>query len=223
MYMGQGNSGSVLMITSSITGEGKSFVSLNVAHTLALTGKRVVLVEFDLRKPQFANKLKIKKSPGVTDYAIATDLHPEDIIQTHEKYQNLSFISCGPIPPNPAELILTKRIDDLFRYLKENYDYIILDTPPVGIVSDAIIIGKWADLTLFIVRHRYSYRSSLQLLNDLHNNKKLPRVSLVINSIVRKKGFQKEIHDSYRYYQEDPKKEKSEALRNEKESSTIQE
>jgi capsular exopolysaccharide synthesis family protein len=223
MYIGQGGSGSVLMVTSSIAGEGKSFVSLNTAHTLALTGKKVVLVEFDLRKPQFAHRLNIKRSPGITDYAITSDLHPEDIIQSHEQYENLSFICCGPIPPNPAELILTKRIDDLFRYLKENYDYIILDTPPVGIVSDAIIIGKWADLTLFIVRHRYSYRSSMQMLNDLYHNQKLPRLSLVINSIVRNKGFQKEIHDSYSYYQEDPKKEKSEALRISKKSSIIKE
>ena len=206
MYLGQGNSSKVVMVTSSITGEGKSFVSLNLAHSLALTGKKVILVELDLRKPQLAKTVNLKKTPGVTDYIITTSLRPEDIIQTHEKYENLSFLTSGPIPPNPAELILSKRVDGLIEYLKKQYDYIILDSPPVGIVSDPIIIGKWAEVTLFVVRHNYSYRSSMELLNELKTLNKLPNISIVINSIQRNKGFHKEIKDSYKYYQEDSKK-----------------
>ena len=209
IYLKQETPGKVLMITSSITGEGKSFVSLNLANTLSLTGKKVVLVEFDLRKPQLAKRLNLKTRPGLTDYLITADMHVKDTVQNHPDYENLSFITCGPIPPNPGELILHKRMQNLFEYLRNNYDYIVVDTPPVGIISDAIIIANWVDLTLFVIRHQFSYRSSLQLLNELNENKKLPRLSVVINSIKRNKGFSKEMRDTYKYYQQEIEGKKS--------------
>ena len=208
IYLKQETAGKVLMVTSAMPGEGKSFVSINLANTLASTGKKVILVELDLRRPQLAKTLGLNTRPGMTDFLITTDMLPHDVIQSNREYDNLSFVTCGPVPPNPGELILTKRLQSFFDYLRSNYDIIVVDTPPVGIVSDAIIIGGQADLTLFILRHRYSYRSSVQLLNDLHDQKKLPHLSIVINSIKRNKGFQKEIQGSYNYYLRDDKKQK---------------
>ena len=200
IYLKQETAGKVLMVTSAMPGEGKSFVSINMANTLSLAGKKVILVELDLRKPRLAKTLGLNSRPGMTDYLITTDMLPHDIIQTNKEYQNLSFVTCGPIPPNPGELILTKRLQTFFEYLRSNYDMVVVDTPPVGLVSDAIIIGNMVDLTLFILRHRYSYRSSVQLLNDLSEQRKLPHLSIVINSIRRNKGFKKDIQGAYKYY-----------------------
>lgn len=208
IYLKQETAGKVLMVTSAMPGEGKSFVSINLANTLALTGKKVVLIELDLRRPQLAKTLGLNTRPGITDFLITTDMQPYEVIQTNREYENLSFVTCGPVPPNPGELILTKRLESFFNYLRSNYEIIVVDSPPVGIVSDAIIIGKEVDLTLFILRHKYSYRSSIQLLNDLHDQKKLPHLSIVINSIKRNKGFQKEIQGSYNYYIRDDRKDK---------------
>jgi capsular exopolysaccharide synthesis family protein len=209
IYLKQETAGKLIMVTSAMPGEGKSFVSINLANTLSLTGKKVVLVELDLRKPQIAKRLALKARPGMTDYLITADMEPQEIIQKNKDYQNLSFVTCGPVPPNPGELILTKRLQNLFEYLRNNYDVVVVDTPPVGLVSDAIIIGNMVDLTLFILRHRYSYRSSVKLLNDLSEQKKLPHLSIVINSIKRNKGFSKDIHGAYKYYIKDDKNRNS--------------
>jgi capsular exopolysaccharide synthesis family protein len=208
IYLKQETAGKVLMVTSAMPGEGKSFVSINMANTLSLAGKKVILVELDLRKPQLAKTLGLNTRPGMTDYLITTDMLPHDIIQTNKEYQNLSFITCGPIPPNPGELILTKRLQSLFEYLRNNYDIVVVDTPPVGLVSDAIILGNMVDLTLFILRHRYSFRSSVKLVDDLRDQKKLPHLSIVINSIRRNKGFKKDIQGAYKYYLNPDTKEK---------------
>jgi capsular exopolysaccharide synthesis family protein len=197
------------MVTSAMPGEGKSFISINLANTLAMTGKKVILVELDLRKPQLAKTLGLNPRPGMTDYLISTDMLPRDIIQANREYENLSFVTCGPIPPNPGELILTKKLQTFFEHLRDNYDIIVVDTPPVGIISDAIIIGRFADLSLFILRHKHSYRSAVKLLNDLSENNKLPHLSIVINSIIRNKGFQKDIQGSYNYYLKDNKNKKN--------------
>jgi capsular exopolysaccharide synthesis family protein len=231
IYLKQETAGKVLMVTSAMPGEGKSFVSINLANTLALTGKKVVLVELDLRRPQLAKTLGLNTRPGMTDFLITADMQPYDVIQTNREYDNLSFVTCGPVPPNPGELILTKKFQSFFEYLRSNYEIIVVDTPPVGVVSDAIIVGKEVDLTLFILRHRYSFRSSVQLLNDLHDQKKLPHLSIVINSIKRNKGFQKEIQGSYNYYLREERKDRKkngvpktstkESTTTKKESTTI--
>ena len=223
IYLKSETAGKVLMVTSSMPGEGKSFVSINLANTLALTGKKVILIELDLRKPQLAKTLGLNSRPGMTDYLITTDMPAQDIIQKNREYENLSFVTCGPIPPNPGELILTKRLQSFFEYLRSHYDIIVVDTPPVGIVSDAIIIGNQVDLTLYILRHRYSFKSSVQLLNELSALKKLPHLSIVINSIRRNKGFSKDIQGTYRYYLKDEKKQSSKngVMKPKKESSTV--
>jgi capsular exopolysaccharide synthesis family protein len=205
-YLKQGTAGKVLMITSTMPGEGKSFVSINLANTLATTGKKVILIELDLRRPHIAKTLGINSRPGMTDYLISSDMSPREVVQTNREYENLSFVTCGPVPPNPGELILSKRLQTFFEYMRNSYDYVIVDTPPVGIVSDSMVIGSMVDLTLYILRHRYSYRSSVKILNELSENKKLPHLSIVINSIDKNKGFGKQNLGSYNYYIRDAKK-----------------
>jgi capsular exopolysaccharide synthesis family protein len=209
IYLKHETEGKVLMVTSAMPGEGKSFISINLANTLAMTGKKVILVELDLRKPQLAKTLGLNTRPGMTDFLISTDILPRDIIQNNREYENLSFVTCGPVPPNPGELIVSKRLQTFFEHLRNNYDIIVIDTPPVGIISDAMIIGRFADLSLFILRHKYSYRSAVKLLNELSENNKLPHLSIVINSIIRSKGFQKDIQGSYNYYAKETKKSRS--------------
>lgn len=221
-YLKQGTAGKVLMVTSTMPGEGKSFVSINLANTLAATGKKVILIELDLRRPHIAKTLGLNSRPGMTDYLISNDMAPREVVQTNREYENLSFVTCGPVPPNPGELILSKRLQTFFEYMRNSYDYVVVDTPPVGIVSDSLIIGSMVDLTLYILRHRYSYRSSLKSLNELAENKKLPHLSIVINSIDKSKGFGKQNLGSYNYYIRDAKKGGSKnGLPSSKKESTI--
>ena len=221
-YLKQGTAGKVLMVTSTMPGEGKSFVSINLANTLAATGKKVILIELDLRRPHIAKTLGLNPRPGMTDYLISNDMAPREVVQTNREYENLSFVTCGPVPPNPGELILSKRLQTFFEYMRNSYDYVVVDTLPVGIVSDSLIIGSMVDLTLYILRHRYSYRSSLKSLNELAENKKLPHLSIVINSIDKSKGFGKQNLGSYNYYIRDAKKGGSKnGLPSSKKESTI--
>lgn len=222
-YLKQGTAGKVLMVTSTMPGEGKSFVSINLANTLATAGKKVILIELDLRRPHIAKTLGLNSRPGMTDYLISSDMLPRDVIQTSRDYEHMSFVTCGPVPPNPGELILTKRLQTFVEYARNTYDYVVLDTPPVGIVSDAVVIGNMVDLTLYILRHRYSYRSSVKLLNELNLNNKLPHLSIVINSIDKTKGFSTENLGSYNYYIKDDKKTRKEknGVASSKKESTI--
>ena len=176
----------VILITSSIPGEGKSFVSINTAVSLALTGSRVILMEFDLRKPKISKELGISREPGLSNYLINM-ASEKDIIKPHPTIANFNIIPCGPIPPNPAELISGPRLLELINYLKQHFDYIIMDSPPVGAVTDAKILANMADATLYIVRHNYTNSSLLQMINDVHKKNILPNLNIVFNGITTKK------------------------------------
>lgn len=180
----------VMLVTSSSSGEGKSFVSTNVGAVLALAGKRTVILEFDIRKPKVMSALKLVSSNGLTNYIIGkakiADL-PIPVPST----ENLFVIPCGPIPPNPAEMLLNPKLSELFETIREMFDVVIIDTAPVGLVSDAIMLGKYADATLYVVRHNYTYKKQLQLFNEIYTNDKLPRVSIVINDIDVSGGYGK--------------------------------
>jgi len=181
----------VILITSSMGGEGKSFISLNLAMTYALMGKRTVLLGLDLRKPKIGSYVGLEHARGVSNY-LSGQLTLEEL-PTELNYgrHNLYFINSGPIPPNPAELLLQPAMSDLMNYLKENFEYIIMDTPPVGLVTDAQILGEYADTCLYIVRHQYTMKAQVQLLENYHREKKLPNMGVILNDI--KAG------DAYRY------------------------
>ena len=200
-YMGYGPDQKVLMVTSSVSGEGKSFVSLNLASSLAISSKKVALLEFDLRNPSLSERLGFKKSIGITNY-LRGEVQIDDVLQSVPELENLTFLSAGtPLPLNPGEIILNPRMKALFDYLKAHYDYIVMDTPPVEAVSDALSLGKLADLTFFVLRHKYTVRPSLKLINDLHQDQKLPHISLIINGIKPGYGFQHVYGYGYEYGQ----------------------
>ena len=176
----------VILITSSIMGEGKSFVAINTAISLSLTGAKVLLLEFDLRKPKISIALGIAREPGLSNYLInmATE---KEIIKAHPTIANFSIISSGPIPPNPAELISGSKLTELMDNLKKEFDYIIIDSPPIGAVTDAKILAAVAHVTLYIVRYNYTDSNLLELIADVQRRKILPNLNIVFNGITEKK------------------------------------
>jgi capsular exopolysaccharide synthesis family protein len=183
---------STILVSSSMSGEGKSFIATNIAGVMAISGKKTVIMEFDIRKPKILKGLGIerKNHKGITNYLMGKAAI-EDIILPIERMSNLYVIGCGPIPPNPAELILDAKLEELFREVKERFDVVVLDTAPVGLVSDAIELGKYADASIYIVRHNYTFKKQVQLVEELYSGKKLPHLSIVINDVKAKLGYGK--------------------------------
>jgi capsular exopolysaccharide synthesis family protein len=183
-----GSQDKVILLTSTMSGEGKSFVAMNLAATLALSGKKVVLMELDLRKPRISDKLRLSNKQGFSTYVIGkTPL--ETLIQPSGFHENCWVITSGPIPPNPAELLLLDQTKQLFALLRKQFDYVVVDTAPLGLVTDAQLLGYLADATLFLVRQGYTFKQQLQLSKDVYMQKKLPKMNLVINDVKIGKGF----------------------------------
>ncbi len=178
----------VLMITSSMSGEGKSFIAVNLSVTLAMSGKRVALLELDLRKPKISKTINIDNSVGFTNYAIGKAEY-KDIIVPSGIDPNLFILSSGPVPPNPSELILLKRTEELFQRLREDFDYVIIDTSPVGLVTDAQLLHMYADTTLYIIRQGHTYKQQLNIPNELYNSGKITRIGFIVNDVVANRGF----------------------------------
>lgn len=175
----------VILITSTITGEGKSFVSSNLATVFAMTGKKVVLLEMDLRKPKIVSGLGLTSAKGFTQY-IMGNAEISDIIIPSGIHENLFVIPAGAIPPNPSELLQHERTDALFEYLRANFDVILVDTPP-NVVSDAQLLNKNADVTLYIVRINYTHREQVDLIRNMDIAHKLPKLNVVVNDIKPKR------------------------------------
>lgn len=177
----------VILVTSSFSGEGKSFVSTNLGAVMALTGKRTVILEMDIRKPKIIAGLNMEGQTrrGLTNYVIG-EIPVSSITYKVPDVDNLHVIPCGPIPPNPAELLLDPKIANLFTELRADYDVIIVDTAPVGLVSDAVTLGAYCNASTFIVRHNYTFKKQIPYIDNLYSEKKLPNLSIVINDI--KKG-----------------------------------
>ena len=168
-----------VLVTSSISGEGKTFIAINIASVFALSGKRTVLVGLDLRKPKIFEDFELKNDTGVVNYLIGQN-SLNDIVQ-HTKVENLDIITSGPIPPNPSELLISETMDKLVAELKETYDYIILDTPPVGLVADALELLEYADASLYVVRQDYTQKDMLALINEKYRNGVVKNISFIYN------------------------------------------
>ncbi len=178
----------VLLFTSSISGEGKSFISLNLGASLAMSGKKVVILELDLRKPKLHTGLDINNDLGLSNYLIGRATY-HNILKEIPMQKDYYIITSGPIPPNPAELLANGKIEELLTQLKTEFDYIILDAPPVGLVTDAQILGIYSDATMFIVRHNYTAKNQVRNINNYYMSKKFKNLNIVINGIYLQKGY----------------------------------
>lgn len=180
----------VILLTSSMSGEGKSFTAINLGNILALSGKKVLLMELDLRKPGLSVKLDIKNSMGFSNYVIDESLTVDQLITPLDINKNLFIVSSGPLPPNPAETILSDRTEELMTELKARFDYIIMDAPPVGIITDAQLLSPFADLTIYVVRQGITQKKQLEIVDELYRNDKMKNLSIVVNDIESKEyGF----------------------------------
>ena len=176
-----------LMITSSVSGEGKTYCSINIATVFALSEKKTVIVGLDLRKPKLFEEFNLNNDKGVVNYLI-NESSVDDITNATE-IPFLDVILSGPIPPNPAELIISEGLGDLISELKQKYDYIILDTPPVGLVSDALELDQYCDVTLYIVRQNFSKKDMITLLNNRVKRGELKNTSIVLNGFENKAKY----------------------------------
>ena len=177
----------VILFTSTTSGEGKTFNCANLAISFALLGKKVLLVGLDIRKPRLAELFEINdKIHGITNLLVKEHPTWADIskqILPSEVNGNLELLMAGPIPPNPAELVARKSLDDIINELKDHYDYILIDTAPVGLVTDTLQIGRVADATVYMCRADYTAKESFNLINELSETKKLPNMSIVLNGV----------------------------------------
>ena len=182
----------VILVTSTISGEGKTFVATNLAVSLALLDKRVVVVGLDIRRPKllecfgFSHE-EIKGKKGITNYLSDNSIDLHSLLISAKNNSNLYILPAGTIPPNPAELIARPALDTAIKLLAEEFDYVILDSAPVGLVSDALIASRLADITLYICRADYSHKSDFDLINDLKKKQKLPEMAIIVNGINMKK------------------------------------
>lgn len=173
----------VILVTSSINGEGKSYVSCNTALSLAILGKKVVLVGMDIRKPMLTTYFGLKTKGHLTDYLAEPDVTVDDIIVASGEHKNLDLIPCGTIPPNPAELLQTERVEELFAELRKRYDYIIVDTAPVALVSDTYQLDRVADMTIYVSRYKYTPSEMIDYLNNMIDQKRMHNVACVLNGV----------------------------------------
>lgn len=188
-YIRPGETIQSLIVTSSMPGEGKSFIAINFSAVQALSGKKTVLIEMDFRQPKLSEYFNLSKEPkGVVNYLIDHDLELSDITQPIEGIENLDFISCGVKPPNPGDLILTERLRDLMATLREQYDMIILDAPPVGLVSDPLQISDLADATMYVVRLGKTRKTQLKIIENIGENQKMPNPFIVLNGVNLKRA-----------------------------------
>lgn len=171
----------VVLMTSTNSGEGKSYVSINLAMSLSLLGKKVLLMGMDIRKPKLSEYLGVHSQYGVTQYLSSDNISIGDMIVRDAAYGNLDIILAGPIPPNPSELLSSKKVDKLFEQLREQYDFIIVDTAPVGLVSDTFTLDRVADATIYVCRANYSSKADLDFVNKIYADHRLKKLSLVVN------------------------------------------
>ncbi|MGF1587439.1 MAG: polysaccharide biosynthesis tyrosine autokinase [Bacteroidales bacterium] len=185
-----------ISITSTVSGEGKTFSAINLATIIAMSGKKTLLVGLDLRKPRINSLFGYDSEVGLSTYLIGK--YNEDEIIEKSDINNLDVITSGPIPPNPAELLQSDKMAEFLKEIKNRYDYIIFDTPPVAIVSDALIVNRYADITIFVVRQNYSNKNVLEFINELYNKKEINNLSILLND-VKTSGYYGYNYNNYGY------------------------
>lgn len=175
--------GRVTLITSSVSNEGKSFISSNLAVSMANTGRKVIILEMDLRKPTVLEIFNTTRdNPGISDF-LASDISIDKIIQHSTTISGLDFIGSGPIPPNPSELLERDKLEQLMLSLREKYDDILIDTPPLHLVTDTLLIARIADVSLYVVRQGHTSKDELEFIREVYEDNKLPKMNIIFNGV----------------------------------------
>ena len=200
-YINDGNLKTIL-VTSFMSGEGKSFVAINLAATLSASESKVLLLELDLRKPKLSRYLNLEPQFGLTDLIVSNQHYTKAIVRS-SYLPNIDIITSGNIPPNPHELLISKRLKVVINELQQHYDMIIMDSSPIGLVADSYALEDVADLSLFIIRQKYSYKTTLKFIETLYQEKKFKQLGIVVNGITDMKGFGYGYGYSYGYYYND--------------------
>lgn len=179
----------VYLVTSTVSGEGKTFITVNLGMSMALSGKRTLLVGLDLRKPKLSRYVLDELAiPGVTNMLVG-EADWEDVIHLTPLHENLHLAPSGPVPPNPAELLMLDQLDEFFDYARSAYDCIIIDTSPAGLVTDAFILSRLVDATLFVTRFGETPKNALQLIDTIYREQKLPKPGVILNGVQAKGGY----------------------------------
>ena len=179
-----------IFITSTTSGEGKSFISINTASALALSGNKVLLMGMDFRAPKINKYLNIPEKKGITNFITDSKLIFDELKFKIPNIESLDILSSGVIPPNPSELLTTDRLEALFLEVKQKYDFIVVDTAPVNLVSDTLLIAKYADMFMYVVRANYSDKRSLVVPEEFYKENKLPNIAIVLNDVdSRRDGY----------------------------------
>jgi capsular exopolysaccharide synthesis family protein len=193
-YLNPGALRQVVGITSSTSGEGKTFSAINLATVMALSGKRVLLIDADMRRPRVAETLELAQGVGLSTYLIG-ECRLEEMVQRTD-VPGLDVVTAGPIPPNPLELVELPAMEELFKEVRSKYDHIVVDASPMGLVSEFVIIMRHVDLSLYVVRQGYTRRGALRLINDMYKEKKVERIDLILNDVKAGAGY----GEGYGYY-----------------------
>lgn len=210
-YTGINSKNKKILVTSTIGGEGKSFVATNLAVSLAMTGKKVVLLELDLNHPTISDKLQVKVDSGITDYLLGKR-EADQIIKRTKIHDNLFIVPSGPLPENPSELLMNGRIQTLLTAFHSMFDYIVVDAAPVGPVTDTYILSPFCDVTLYIVRHRYTPIAAIEKIDENNKVNQLHNVAIVFNGVHSYSLFKKNNYYGYGYGYTGNKKEGSKGV-----------
>lgn len=207
-FIQSGNESKIIAVTSTISGEGKTFIALNLAGIYSITDKKTIILDFDMRNPKIHHAFCVSNEKGMSTIFIGKD-HLKDCIH-HSQWENIDFITSGPIPPNPAELINSPTRDEILNELKKKYDYIIIDTPPVGIVVDALQLLKISDYPIYVVRANYSENNFINNINKISEENNIHKLSVILNSIGEGGNtYGYGYGYGYGYYSDSPIKKKS--------------
>ncbi|HIP29799.1 MAG TPA: polysaccharide biosynthesis tyrosine autokinase [Sulfurospirillum arcachonense] len=199
-YVVSPNGSKVILVTSSIPNEGKTVVSANLASVIGMSEKQVVILSLDLRRPEMHHKFGLSNKVGMSD-VLSGKATLKDTVWSHEIYPNLNIITSGRIPPNPAELLSSSRMTEVIKELKKEYDYIILDTPPINYVSDAVALFKHADINLFVVKSDFTEKKHMNELNALVEKFGLDNSGIILNSVKKKYNKLEQFDYKYLYYE----------------------
>lgn len=184
-----GDKGRTVFVTSTLGKEGKSFIALNLAASIAQSGKKVILLGMDFRAPKILKYLELADRNGITNFISDKETNLKDVIFRTDLIENLDILPSGTIPPNPAELLMSDRVVELFEKIKAEYDYVIVDTAPVGMVTDTLIISKYADAFLFVVRANVIEKKQLNIAESCYKEKRLPNMTILLNGTDTRNGY----------------------------------